>query len=158
MKFDTEAPERSPTDWRLCTYTSMSCTSSSLYFAIHVFPVSRLAIPAAWLLVCLGAKPQGNIFFLQFQTKAKIGNNTQTLHINKTTATVKSIKFLGLTIDAILNWKHHISDLKPTLNKACYAIRSIKPFTSLAVLKSTYYSYAHFIMSYGLIFWGKLNW
>ena len=64
------------------------------------------------------------------------------LHTNKTTATVKSIKFLGLTIDTILNWKHHISNVKPKLNKACYAIRSIKPFMSLAVLKSTYYSYA----------------
>jgi hypothetical protein len=80
-------------------------------------------------------------YFLQFQTKAKNGN-TQMPHINKTTATVKSIKFLGLTIDTILNWKHHISDLKPRLNKACYAIRLVKPFVSLAVLKSTYYSYA----------------
>ena len=94
-------------------------------------------------------------YFLQFQTKTKNGNNTQMLHINKTTATVKSIKFLGLTIDTILNWKRHISDLKPRLNKACYAIRSIKPFMSLAALKSTYYSYAHFIMYYGLIFWGN---
>ena len=61
-------------------------------------------------------------------------------HINKTTATVKSIKFVGLTIDTILNWKHHISDVKPRLNKACCAIRSVKPFMSLAVPKSTYYS------------------
>ena len=58
-------------------------------------------------------------YFLQFQTKAKNENNTQMLHINKTIATVKSIKFLGLTIDTILNWKLHISDLKPRLNKAC---------------------------------------
>ena len=75
------------------------------------------------------------------------------IHINETTPTVKSIKFLGLTIDTILNWKPHISDLKPRLNKACYAIRSIKTFMSLAVLKSVYYSYAHSIISYGLIFW-----
>jgi len=77
------------------------------------------------------------------------------LHINKTTVTVKSIKFLGLNIDTILNWKLHISDLKPRLNKACYAIRSIKPFMSSAVLKSVYYLYAHSIMSYGLIVWGN---
>jgi hypothetical protein len=43
----------------------------------------------------------------------------------------------------------------PRLNKACYAIRSIKPFMSLKVLRSTYFSYAHSIMSYGLIFWGN---
>jgi hypothetical protein len=96
-------------------------------------------------------------YFLQFLAKAKNGNNTQTPHINITTATVEIIKFLGLTIDTILNWKHHISDLKPRLNKACYAIRSIKPFMSLVVLKSTYYSYARCATSYGLIFWGKFD-
>jgi len=78
-----------------------------------------------------------------------------TLHINETIATVKCIKFLGLTVDTCLNWKNHISDVKTRLNKACYAIRSIKAFMSLTVLKSTYYSYAHSVMSYGLIFWGN---
>jgi len=75
-------------------------------------------------------------YFLQFHTKANKGNNTQTLHDNKTIETVKSIKFLGLTLDTILNWKHHISELIHKLNKACYAIRSIKPFMSLAILES----------------------
>jgi len=83
-------------------------------------------------------------YFLQFQAKANNGNNIHMLHINETIATVKSIKFLGLTIDTILNWKNHISDVKNRLNKACYAIRSIKPFMSLTVLISTYYLYAHY--------------
>ena len=77
------------------------------------------------------------------------------MYSNKTIATAKSIKFLGLTIDNTLNWKHHISELIPRLNKACYTIRTIKPFMSLKVLRSTYFSYAHSIMSYGLIFWGN---
>jgi hypothetical protein len=90
-------------------------------------------------------------YFLQFTTKA----NMQILYSNKTIATAKSITFLGLTLDTTLNWKHHISELIPRRNKACYAIRSIKPFMSLNVLRSTYFSYAHSIMSYGLIFWGN---
>jgi len=77
------------------------------------------------------------------------------LYNNKTIATAKSIKFLGLTLNTTLNWKHHISELMPRLNKACYAIRSIKLFMSPNVLRSTYFSYAHSIMSYGLIFWGN---
>jgi hypothetical protein len=93
--------------------------------------------------------------FLQFQTKANKENNTQLLDSNKTIATAKSIKFLGLTLDTTLNWKHDISELIPRLNIACYAIRSIKLFMSLNVLRSTYFSYAHSIMSYGLIFWGN---
>jgi hypothetical protein len=40
------------------------------------------------------------------------------------------------------------------MNKACYAIRAIKPFVSLNVLKIIYFSYVHSLMSYGIIFWG----
>ena len=54
-----------------------------------------------------------------------------------------------------MTWKHHIGELTSRLNKACYAIRSIKPFMSLDVLRSTYFSYAHSIISYGIIFWGN---
>jgi len=92
---------------------------------------------------------------LQFHTKANKGNNTQILHDNKTIKTVKSVKFLGLTLDTTLNWKHHISELMSKLNKACHAIRSIKPFMLLAILNSTYCSYARSVVSYGLIFWGN---
>ena len=45
--------------------------------------------------------------------------------------------------------------MKLRLSKACYAIRSIKPFMSLDVLRITYFSYAHSIISYGIIFWGN---
>jgi len=58
-------------------------------------------------------------------------------------------------IDTTLTWKHHIGELTSRLNKACYAIRSIKPFMSLDILRSTYFSYAHSIISYGIIFWGN---
>jgi hypothetical protein len=61
-------------------------------------------------------------------------------------------KILGLTIDTTLTWKHHIGELKSRLNKACYAIRLIKPFMSLDVLRSTYFLYAHSVISYGIIF------
>ena len=82
-------------------------------------------------------------FTVSVVTKANKENNMQIVHSNKTIATVKSIKFLGLTLDTTLNWKHHISELIPRLNKACYAIRSMSP----NVLRSTYFSYAHSIMS-----------
>jgi hypothetical protein len=78
-------------------------------------------------------------YFLQFTTKANKENNMQIMYSNKTIATVKSIKFLGLTVDTILNWKHRISELIPRLNKACFAIGSVKPFMPLDVLRSTYF-------------------
>jgi hypothetical protein len=54
-----------------------------------------------------------------------------------------------------LTWKNHIGELITRLNKACYAIRSIKPFMSLDVLRSIYFLYVHSIISYGIIFWGN---
>jgi len=57
---------------------------------------------------------------------------------NKKIATVQNLKFLGLNIDTTLTWKH-IDELISRLNKACYAIRSIKLFMSLEVLRSTYF-------------------
>jgi hypothetical protein len=77
-----------------------------------------------------------------------ISSNTIITNINNT-------KFLGLTIDSTLSWKDHITGLTSKLNKACYAIRAIKPFMSLDVMKLIYYSCVHPVISYGIIFWGN---
>jgi len=68
---------------------------------------------------------------------------------------VNSTKFLGLTTDSSLLWKEHIVDLTSKLSKACYAIRAIKPFMTLNVLRMVYFSYFHLIMSHGIIFLGN---
>jgi len=75
--------------------------------------------------------------------------------VNRKIATTQSLKLSGLTINTSLTLKYHIGELTSRLNKACYAIRSIKPFMSLDVLRSTYFSYVHSIISYGIIFWGN---
>jgi len=41
------------------------------------------------------------------------------------------------------------------LNKACYAIRSIKPFLSVDILRMIYFSYVYSVMLYGIIFGGN---
>jgi hypothetical protein len=74
---------------------------------------------------------------------------------NRKIATTQSLKFLGLNIDTSLTWKYHIGELTSRLNKACYAIRSIKPFMSLDVLRSVYFSYVHSVICFGIIFWGN---
>jgi hypothetical protein len=70
-------------------------------------------------------------------------------------AAARSLKFLELNVDTSLTWKHHIFELSSRLNKACYAIRSIKPFMSIDVLRYTYFSYVYSIITYGIIFWGN---
>ena len=74
---------------------------------------------------------------------------------NRKIATAQSLKCWGLAIDTTLTWKHHIGELTSRMDKACYAIWLIKPFMSLDILRSTYFSYAHSIISYGIIFWGN---
>ena len=73
----------------------------------------------------------------------------------ETDTTIHSTKFLGLTVDTSFSWKYHIEELKSKLNKACYEIRSFKPFISSEVLKMSYFSYVHSVLSYGIIFWGN---
>ena len=72
---------------------------------------------------------------------------------NRNIATIQSLKFLGLTIDTSTTWKYHVSELTSRLNKACYAIRSIKLFMFLNVLRSAYFTYVHSVISYRIIFW-----
>jgi hypothetical protein len=81
----------------------------------------------------------------------------QASFIKRKIATTQSLKFLGLTINTSLAWIYHVGKLTSTMNKACYAIRSIKPFMSLDVLRSTYFSYVHSIISYRITFWGTLS-
>ena len=54
----------------------------------------------------------------------------------------------------MLSWIQHIAALTTKLNKACFAIRAIKPFMTSCVLRTVYFSYFHSVMSYGIIFWG----
>jgi len=48
-----------------------------------------------------------------------------------------------------------MAELSTTLSKACYAIRTIKPFMMFNVLRTVYFSYFHSLLSYGIIFWGN---
>jgi hypothetical protein len=95
--------------------------------------------------------------FLQFFVKKQNKINVQITSSNSILTNLNSIKFLGLTLDSMLTWKDHIANLTIKLNKACFAIRAIKPYMSLSVLRTVYFSYFHSIMSYGIIFWGSSN-
>jgi hypothetical protein len=93
--------------------------------------------------------------FLQFLTKKQNEVKIQIVASNSVITNINSTKFLGLTVDSTLSWREHIVDLTSKLNKACYAIRAIKPFMTLNVLRTVYFSYFHSVMSYGIIFWGN---
>jgi hypothetical protein len=93
--------------------------------------------------------------FLQFLTKKQNVTKIQVVSSNSVITNTNSTKILGMTIDSTLSWKEHIFYLTSRLNNACYTIRVIKPFLSLNVLKTVYFSYFHLVMSCGVIFWGN---
>jgi hypothetical protein len=93
--------------------------------------------------------------FLQFCTKFNQNYDPQISYENKQITKAQNIKFLGIIIDSNLPWKQHINDKIPKLNKARFAIRSIKPFISLEGMRLIYFSYFHSVLSYGIIFWGN---
>jgi hypothetical protein len=80
-------------------------------------------------------------YFMQFAAKTGQEINMQVSSGDRRIATARSLKFLGSTINTSLTWRHHISEPTSRLNKTCYVIRSIKPFMSIDVLRSTYFSY-----------------
>jgi hypothetical protein len=62
-------------------------------------------------------------YFMQFVTKSDHEINVQVSFDDRKIATARSLKFLGLTIDTSLTWKHHITDLASRLNMAlCHQV------------------------------------
>jgi hypothetical protein len=105
-----------------------------------------------WFLSNLLTLNYNNTHFLQFFVKKQSEIKIQIITMNSILTYINSTKFLGLTIDCMLSWREHVAALTPKLNKACFAIRTIKSFMTPKVLKMVYFSYFHSIMSYGIIF------
>jgi hypothetical protein len=67
---------------------------------------------------------------------------------NSILTNLNSTKFFGITLDSMLTWKEHIANLTTKLNKACFAIRAIKPYITLKVLMSLF-----FLLSFSHVIW-----
>jgi hypothetical protein len=90
-----------------------------------------------------------------FRTTAK---NTDTLDVrlnNERIAQANSVKFLGIHIDAYLNWKEELNNIDSKVSSACYALRSLREELTLNQLKMTYYALVESRIRYSIIFWGK---
>jgi hypothetical protein len=91
---------------------------------------------------------------IQFTTKNKPKSHIKITYDNKQITTISNIKFLGICINDTINWKYHIEYILPKLSAVCYAMRIIKPYVSLEMLKVVYYSNFNSIINYVIPFWG----
>ena len=57
------------------------------------------------------------------------------------TLPINSVKYIGINIDEILNWKQQISDITITLNKANDILSKLRQFMDIKTLKSIYHNF-----------------
>jgi hypothetical protein len=93
--------------------------------------------------------------YMYFKTKISQVVDSLIKYINKKINSMHNEDFLGLTLDTTLSWVGHINKIIPKLNLACFAIRTLKLFLSIEELKTIYFAYVHYVISYGIIFWGN---
>ena len=108
-----------------------------------------------WLKSNLLLLNLGKTHFLPFLTKNGHEIDLQISYENKHISKIYNTKFLALIIGNNLSLGFHSDEIVPKLNKACYVIGSVnKPFITFEVLRVTYFSLVHSVISYGIIFSG----
>lgn len=66
-----------------------------------------------------------------------------------------STPFLGLIVDQTLSWEIHIEKLMKKLSSATFAIRVLKPCSSIEILLDVYKGYCESLIRYGICIWGS---
>ena len=113
--------------WKWLTLVETCCHKLILLIKTHWFQ--------SYLLTLNYSKTH----FMQFVTKKQCTRKIQIIAPNSINSNINSTKSLGLTIDDSLSWKDHIAAIMSKLNKACYAIRSVKPFLSREILRMVFF-------------------
>jgi hypothetical protein len=93
--------------------------------------------------------------YIHFVTKKSISAELMIGYNNKFVASTACTTFLGMSMSETLSWDNHIEVLAKKLSMACYIIRSAKTYTSTSSLKMIYRAFFHYLMTYGIIFWGN---
>jgi Reverse transcriptase (RNA-dependent DNA polymerase) len=70
---------------------------------------------------------------------------------------IPAIKFLGVFIDPLLNFKYHVNTIDTKLSKALYFLRTLKNVVTTEALKATYYALFHSHLIYAIQIWGCTN-
>ena len=81
-------------------------------------------------------------------------NKIRLNYINSNSST-PAIKFLGVYIDPLLNFKHHISYVQKKIKTSLYTLNCVKNILPLESLKILYFSFIHSHLTYCLPAWSS---
>ena len=77
------------------------------------------------------------------------------LHIaNSIIGRVKSLRFLGVTVDESLSWNLHIQETSSKIAKYTYLLAKIKRFVDSNVKRTFYYAFIHSRINYAILVYG----
>jgi len=111
-----------------------------------------------WLLMNKLSLNVGKTKFMIFQTPRKLLPSIPTIKINsENVEKVTEIKFLGVFIDELMNWKFHIVNKSKVITKNLAVIHRIKNLVPTQTRKTLYYSLIHPHLSYGVLAWGNTH-
>ena len=92
-------------------------------------------------------------FVIFHSPHAKLSEPIITRFCTKRIQSENYFKFLGVLLDANVNWKHHINKLSKKLART-FVIYKIKHFVPYEILRLPYYSLFYSFISYGIVVWG----
>lgn len=99
---------------------------------------------------------------IPFQPKTIIkiyfqNNDCPTTGRSESIEVVKTIRYLGITIDDNFLWQEHINKLRSQLKSAMFAMVYLRRYTSIDVQKQVYYSLVESRLRYGVLAWGNAS-
>lgn len=68
---------------------------------------------------------------------------------------VKNVKFLGIFIDSLLNWKKELENVANSIGSACHVLRSLRDEITIEQLKMTYNALIDSRLRYSVKLWGN---